>query len=234
MPLQLDALAQEIRTRLGDLSQAALPGAALDAALAAAVREYSRFRPLHQNVTVQLAQNVDTYALPSGCIELDDVWVRPLAGAGLDPFFSGSGVPYVPAQLATNRAPTDFYEDVVRMGYTPIDDAFALVEVDPAQDPPLLRVSPVPQFAAEVRAVGAFVRPVASIPAADAELLLLYVRGDCLEYVGTKRSKSVERIPTATGSLKLSDGSDLRAEGARLKAEFYCKMGGGLTAVARG
>jgi hypothetical protein len=241
--LDFDSLKQELRTRLGEPSEASLPDEQLDAALTGALREYSRHRPRWANATLDVVAGQDTYPLPANAEEVSDVWARPSLDVLQLPFdaLSVAGVQGFPIHsfgalnlLYPTKLSTGFLDDLVRMGFTPMDDAVWETRVDVAQDPPVLVITPVPQRDLTLAFKVEFSRAAVDVPEKDADLLLLYAEGDCLEFIGRKRSKSVKQIPTATGSLRLDNGAELRLEGRQLKKDFAAKLGTGATVVAKG
>ena len=58
-----------------------------------------------------------------------------------------------------------------------------------------------------------------------------YVLGSCYFYAGMNRNSKFKQIPSPTGEIKMDDGSKLRADGEKMKKEFFTSLSAGATAI---
>jgi hypothetical protein len=220
MPLDLDAVKTEIRGRLGDPNTSDLPAEELDRAVAASLREVSRYKPLRKQVSIALIEGQEDYTLEEGAI----LAVRVTAGR-TSPLF-------VPRDVIRKEDQWD------REYRAQVDERASrytfLGWVVQTSEGPVLRISPEPPVDLTAVAEICFVRTVDDLDdVSDRESLVMYGMAECLEFMGRKRNKKVRQIPTATGVLKLDDGADFLREGKELKEEFRCRMGQHLTLIER-
>lgn len=223
MPLKKDDLKVELRSRLGDPSVAELPDAQVGHALEAALREFSRFRPSQEFVQLSLSARASSFPLPAGVTGVSDLWIMPAGLGVLDPL-----------QFRLAILGYD-YAALYELGAYAADDLALSWEVEQRQDEqgeplaPLLTLFPPPAFDAVGFMRAERTRTWSSVGEQDKEALLTYARGESLEYIGRKRSRSVTKIPTAAGTLSLNTGFNDRADGKQFKKDFYHMMGGGAT-----
>lgn len=226
MPLNVDSLKNELRTRLGDPSPAELPDTAVEAALKSALAEFSRYRPRKGHVELAMKRGVDRYPLPAGVAGATSIWVLPTA----------AGLYFDPLALL----PGISLGELALYGFHTFDDLAWSWDVEQAVDgegnaaAPLLVIDPVPDFDGAAVVETETPHTWDSVGPADENALLTWARGEALEYIGRKRSKSVTRIPTASGQLTLNTGYNDRADGRQLKKDFCDMMGGGATVVDKG
>jgi hypothetical protein len=230
MPTVQDIKA-EVRERLGDPSEEMLPPSQIVNAINAGLREFSRYRPEKFEHTLLLQKGVADYDLPAGVIGVSEWAVGPLDMLYKFPWeFEWLHVEEQPYVLPkrTERLQQHKLDDF-RANELP-DFTFQVFPGDPAR----LRMSPTPRW--DLRAALVLQKPVRmeSLSDRDVELLLMFVMGECLVYLARRRSKSVTQIPTATGALKLDDGSSFRTEGQRLKRDFARAMGHGAGVILGG
>jgi len=223
VPLKKDDLKVELRSRLGDPSVAELPDAQVEHALDAALREFSRFRPSQEFVQLSLAARGTTYPLPAGVTGVSDLWMMPIGSGVLDPL-------QFKLALASYEV-----ETLYALGAYAADDLALAWEVEQRQGtdgselPPVLTLFPPPAFDAVAFMRAERTRTWENVGPQEKEALLTYARGEALEYIGRKRSRSVNKIPTAAGTLSLNTGYNDRADGRQFKKDFYAMMGGGAT-----
>lgn len=218
MPLTTQDVAEIIRGRLGDPPVEELPAEQVNRAIEAALREFSRYRPRFEQVSITLEKGRADYVLPEGVSDVAEVWVIPTGvvfGEALDPL-----------AMMMEGLTEDILDKLRRAGIQPMTDFIWEWDVIPG-NPPTLRVYPTPNtgpFTALVL-MERNVTQVEELEDREVELIVEYAMGDCMEYVGRKRSKTVRQVPTATGKLVLDDGKDLREEGCLLKKSFHKKLG---------
>lgn len=225
MPSQ-EQLEQKVRGRLGDPSEAELPSTQIENALEGALREFASFEPVRVEHTITLVAGQSEYPLPTGTVEVDEFVARDESEITFPGFTEFS-----PTSVHPDHYP--FWRGIHS------DYLFARGEVDPDLqvldgDPPTLRIIPAPEHAGTLLLVLDRVPEVTTLPAHTAEAIIQWAVGDCLEYIGRKRSKPVTKIPTATGRLELDDGAKLREEGCELKAKVESKWGSGASTVVGG
>lgn len=228
MPLDKDSLVTELRTRLGDPSESALPPEQLDYAVEEALREYSRYVPMGSFHVFDLLTGVSTYDLPEGVEHVDDLWVRTgtVAGDAYGDFFAFM------ASLSYGL-PQSGYEMLSEQNFTPSRElGWSLIVT--AGSPPVLSISPEPLVDYKAVAELSSPRGWSNVGEEARAHLLRYAMAVSLEYIGLRRSKSIVQIPTATGSLKLANGHVEREEARRLRSEFRRLLGAGATTVAGG
>lgn len=233
MPTMNDVVT-EVRGRLGDPSEAELPETQINRAVEGSLREFSRHHPTTVEVQVILIAGKAEYVLPSGSLEVAEsadssVYERE--------YLTGSdslalGIPHNAYQPEDSFAHwRRIHNDYSRVRPTIESD---LQVFDQNDGTCLLRIIPAPPVAGTLLLVVERIREVTVLTRRQVEGLVQWAEGDCLEFIGRKRSKSVTDIPTATGRLKLSDGKDLRDEGADLKYKQECKWGSGATVIEGG
>lgn len=230
--MDLDALKAELRGRLGDLSEAQLPDTQTSRALSAALREFSRYKKRDTPTLIQISSNQYDYPLPAGTTAVRDLFAFPtwLFWANVDPLALSIQLP----TLTTLGLMT-------LIGVKPIDNwptDWQIIPPDTTATPPVetptLRLLNLPDVPAILFLLVQKPLTVTDLSEDECEHILLFAKGDCLEWLGMKRSKPVKRVPTATGNLLLDDGKDLRAEGRALKKEFRALLGTGATVIDAG
>lgn len=222
----------EIRRRLGDPPVSQLPEEQVEASLDAALREFSRYRPVKMTVSLQFEQGVEEYDAPDGVFAVEDVAVLPNAALELftdpefwDPEFWDVNFRYEDGTEVFDRV----RKDVLLKREVLQPD----VQVIPGT-PPKFRVFPAPSMDARAELRVKMRVDLGTLQESDLEHVLRYAQGECLEYIGRSRAKSVRKVPTATGQLHLDDGYALRREGRELKEEFRRLLGGDASVVGRG
>lgn len=217
----------EIRRRLGDPPVTKLPEEQVEASLDAALREFSRYRPVKRTVSLQFKQGVEEYDAPYGVFAVEDVVVLPDAAIGLftDPEFLDVNFRYEDG--------TEFFDRVRKDVLLKREVLQPDVQVIPGT-PPKFRVFPAPSMDARAELRVKMRVDIDTLQESDLEHVLRYAQGECLEYIGRSRAKSVRKVPTATGQLHLDDGYALRREGRELKEEFRRLLGGDASVVGRG
>lgn len=230
MPLVKAEVLAEIRRRLGDPPEAQLPTEQVEVSLSAALREFSRYRPIKESLSLQFVAGVSEYDAPDdGIFAVEDVAVLPNAALGLfmDPEL-WEAEPYSEFEdgsLMWDRIRKDY---LLTKEYIEPD-----VQLIPGT-PPKFRIHPAPVCDGKAELRVKRLVTLETLKESDLEHVIRYAHGDCLEYLGRKRSKSVKKVPTATGQLHLDDGYALRREGRELKEEFRRALGGEATIVGRG
>lgn len=226
MPLTQAQLETEVRGRLGDPPEATLPAAQIQRAIAAALREFSRYRPLHEDTTIQIVADQSDYDVEDGVIGAELVaWWPEGVWPELDEIGRMEAAQRTVAKGFWDRLYEGMHAERLETPYE--------CEVIPGT-PTKIRILPTPDCAMTAALQLQRARTLEQLTDWEAEILILYIEGDCEEYIGLKRSKSVMQIPTATGALKLDDGSKLRIEGARKKREFSKRLGGGASVATAG
>lgn len=218
MPLTKEEALEEVRGRLGDPPEAELPTAQVERALTAGLREFSRYKPRTWSVVIDLVAGQQDYLLPEGAEGVSEslVQVPDLAQRELVELYSLLGL------------------DAMSM-VDEQDGFFWGMEVIPGEGVNTLRLYPAPPM--NLRAtfkVERAITDISEVREVDAETLFLYMEGECMEYLGLKRSKSVKQVPTATGILKLDDGLNHRTEGRQKKKEFHQRLGQGASIIVAG
>lgn len=221
---QLAEVQREIRGRLGDPSEAGLPSTQIDDAINGALREFSRYYPERIEHTLSVVEGVGEYDLPEGVIEVSEHAWRG------EPETRFGFVEYGPVH---NRDAYPYWRNLHADALQRRDDLDPEFQVFDGS-PPVLRMIPTPASSGTLVLVLEKVPTIERIPRDEAENIIQWAQGDCLEYIGRKRSKSVQQVPTATGTLKLSDGADLREEGCRLKEAVEESWGRGATVIDGG
>lgn len=225
----LENLEAEVRGRLGDPSEAELPSEQIARAIQGALREFSRFYPETQEVALTLVAGQSDYPLPQGTLEVEEHGTHERSPFYYDHEYEWDFPVYDPRH---NPDAYDYWrrvhDDYTRRGELELE--LQVLE----GDPPLLRVFPTPDIERPLVVVVEKMRDLSSISPRDREGVVQWAQGDCLEYIGRKRSKSVTDIPTATGRLRLSDGADLRQEGGALKSKQEIRWGACATVVSGG
>jgi hypothetical protein len=230
--MDVNALSTELRGRLGDLTEDQLPSAQITRALAAALREFSKYRKMGTPTMLQISTEVYDYPLPVGTTAVTDLFAYPtwLFWQNVDPLNLSIQLP----TLSTMGLMT-------LIGIKPIDlwpTDWTIIPPDATASPPTtlptLRLYNLPDVPALLflrvqRPLG-----YTELTDAECEMLMLFAKGECLEYLGLRRSKPVKRVPTAAGSLLLDDGKDLRADGRQCKQDFYAQIGRGATVLDAG
>lgn len=223
-------IATEVRGRLGDPSEAELPSTQVDRAVDGALREFSRYYPEVVEVSLVLVAGQSEYELPAGSLEVSEA-----AHDARSPFHPDAmGIP-------RNAYPGPSDEHFDRWRGLHDDYTVRRDEIEPelqviarTGQPPVLRIIPTPKHGGTMALVVDIIRDSDSLTETETEGVVNWAEGDCLEYIGRKRSKSVTDIPTATGRLKLSDGKDLRDEGRDQKKDQACSWGVGATVIEGG
>jgi hypothetical protein len=220
----LNEVVTEVRGRLGDPSEAELPMPQIARAIEGALREFSRFYPETLALTLDLVADQSEYALPDGVVGVSEA----ATVGGMD---SMTDLPMPWDRLWTADA-LDYWRDVHVDYMRPkvIEPSFQVLD----GEPPTLRMIPAPTRSGKLALVVEKIAEVETMSRTVVEGVIQWAEGDCLEYIGRKRSKSVTDIPTATGRLKLSDGSDLRREGREQKRQQECEWGAGSTVIDGG
>lgn len=232
MPSKQD-IQEEVRGRLGDPSIEALPESQIERAIKAGLREYSRYRPETFEYTLLLMKGKTDYDLPEGVIGVADYAVAPEDMTYLFPweleFLRYEEEKYLPPR--TNRL-LMHHDDDFRKNELP-EYEFQVFDRGPDESP-LLRMHPAPRWNMRASLVLEKAREMESLSLRDAEIVMLYIMAECLEYLGLRRSKSVRRIPTATGQLQLDDGYALRKEATMYRKRFMDALGAGAGVVYGG
>lgn len=230
--MNLDQLKEELRGRMGELSEAQLPDTQATRALKAALREFSRYRKRDTPMLINLAPNVYDYPLPEGTTAVADIFVFPtfLFWQNVDPLALSIKLP----TLTTLGFMTI-------IGVKPIDTWPAGTQIiapdplaNPPQTAPTLRLLSLPDVTAIMFLRAQTPLTYESLSEDECEHVLKFARGECLEWIGMRRSKPVKKVPTATGALTLDDGKDMRMEGRALKDEFRRDLGMGATVLDAG
>jgi hypothetical protein len=224
-----EQLVAEVRGRLGDPPAATLPDPQIVRSIAAALREFSRYSAEVFEHRLDLSAGRTDYALPIGTTDVVSLSVQDPLRLPLAHEFLG---------VLQYEAPnTDPWQRMYERGWAEREVRVMepqMISMGDEETPPVVRIRPEPSRA--FVAVLELERPrtLGDMSTSDIEALLLYIMGDCLEFIGRKRSKSITQIPTATGTLKLDDGSRFRREGFFLKREFEKRMGASASAVTQG
>jgi hypothetical protein len=229
----IEALATEIRGRLGDPSEAELPSAQITRAVEGALREFSRHYPETVEVSVSLSVGVSEYPLPAGTVDVSES-----ASDGLPYTLDFPTSEFGFTRPGVDEGDLDFWRAIGRdylYGRGDLELDLQVIETGDEESPaPVLRIIPTPALAGTLALVVEKVRDPVKLTRKDVEGLVQWAEGDCMEYIGRKRSKSVTDVPTATGRLKLSDGQDLREEGRKQKEKQESKWGTGATVIEGG
>lgn len=225
---QLVDVQNEIRGRLGDPSEAQLPSTQVDNAINGALREFSRYVPERLEYIIAVIEGTNEYDLPEGVIEVTEHAWR---GESMEPLGFREYTPVRNYQKDTDAYPywRNFHSDTLRHR----DDVGPEFQVFDGS-PPVLRIIPTPEMSGSLVLTLEKIPSLGRVPGDETENIVQWAVGDCLEYIGRKRSKSVQQIPTATGTLKLSDGADLRQEGCDLKDSVESSWGCGATVIDGG
>lgn len=224
--LDRTSVEQEIRRRLGDLPVAQLPAEQVSAALDAALREFSRYRPLKDTASLRILTGVNSYGAPDGSYAVEDYAFMPDAAIGLfveDPMF-----------WQQYESDGDRWNNLRKEMLLYKSDIEPDVQIVPTATGPEIRIFPTPSHNGKAEVRVRILRAIEDVNESDLEHIMRYAQGDCLEYIGRKRAKSVTKVPTATGQLHLDDGKELREEGCELKKKFHESLGGGATALGVG
>lgn len=225
-------LQQELRGQMGDMTEAQLPDTQVTRALAKALREFGRYRKRDTPVMFDISPNVYDYPLPDGVVAVKDFFVYPayLFWENVDPL------------MLSLRLPTLTIMGLMTIvGIKPIENwplDVQIIPPDTTATPPVttptLRLLSLPDVPAIMFCFTQTQLTYTDLTDEEQQALLMWAKGDCLEWLGLKRSKPVKRIPTAAGNLLLDDGKELRLEGRELKQEFHAQLGRGATVLDRG
>lgn len=223
----------QIRLRLGNPPVAQLPQEMVTEALDAALREFSRYVPVMDTASFDVTAGVDEYDLPEKTFDVEDFVVLPNEARGLFVEQPESYDPNTGELVDQFHNMSDRYDQMYKDVFLTKQDIYPDVQVLEGS-PPKARIFPAPEKngVAHIRVLMDVL--ITDLKGADLENIYKYAEAVCLDFIGRKRSKSVTKVPTATGQLHLDDGKDLRAEARLLKHEFHEYLGCGATVIGVG
>lgn len=220
-----------LRKRLGDPPVEKLPSEQVTESVDAALREFSRYRPLKVEVSLDLEVGVSEYDAPDGAIDVEEFAFLPDAAVGL--FAEHLGAPEEVDHWRRHDTRDEMYDQLDRDVFLKKEDLDPDIQIITGS-PPKFRIHPAPKWAGSASLRVRKRRTFTDVLESDIEHIQRYAEGLCLLYMGRQMYKTVTKVPTATGQLYLNQGDKFREEGEEKLEQFKEDLGGGATTVARG
>ena len=204
-----------VRGRLGDVEETKLPDEQVELSLDAALREFARYHPLTQQVEITLSTGTTDYDLPAGALKVLSFDVKDVTLNTNDPFALQMGGFYKTEGL------DEWLDEMVESAQVFQTATGPKVRLLPS----LLMGVPVYTQAHRVYCEVTFARAIDQLTDEELEHIILFAMGECLQYLGTRRSKPVVVIPTANGALRLDTGKAFTDKGKELCDDFHRRLG---------